>query len=260
MTKKSEEKSRKISTHRCKVCRTNYEYQLVTKYEERNGLKYAQGIEEPRAVCSCGARREETKQEGKRTIARIKNIKDCCIGERFFSKTFFNIRGNAKAVETSKKWAFRYEENCRKGKGLFLTGNVGSGKTHLLAAIIDYIARVKKRSGLVSLIYRNSTSMLNEIRNSYQNNNFDDVVDKFKRCHLLIIDDLGAEKTTDWVLDIFFEIIDYRYANLKPIIIATNLTDMEIKQKLDERIMSRIYEMCKGIRLTGKDHRLEAKR
>jgi len=61
------------------------------------------------------------------------------------------------------------------------------------------------------------------------------------------------------VLETYFEIIDYRYANLYPTIIATNLTDIEIKQKLSERIMSRIYESCKGIKLTGKDYRLGAK-
>lgn len=202
--------------------------------------------------------RERNIREGKDKIKWIKGLKRSSgIGERFFNKIFTNYKGNEKVSNECRKWVKNYSENYKSGKGLFLTGNVGTGKTHLLAAIIDYIARVKKRLTLNFIVYRNTTSMLNEIRNSYENKDFKEVIGNFKNCDLLMIDDLGAEKITDWVLDIFFEIIDYRYSELKPIIIASNLTDLEIKQKLDERIMSRIYEMCKGLKLTGKDYRLE---
>lgn len=202
--------------------------------------------------------REEQKARGKDMIDWIRKLKFATgIGARFFNKTFANYSGNEQAVAICKKWASGYRENYRTGKGLFFTGNVGTGKTHLIAAIIDYIARIKKRKQLNKIVYRNATSLLNEIRSSYDSDSFDRVISRFKEAHLLIIDDLGAEKTTDWVLDIFFEIIDYRYAELKPVIIATNLTPAEIKAKLDERIMSRIYEMCIGIKLTGKDYRKE---
>ena len=201
---------------------------------------------------------EEQKARGRDMVDWIRRLKFATgIGARFFDKTFINYTGNPQAIAICKKWASGYRENCRTGRGLFFTGNVGTGKTHLIAAIIDYIARIKKRLHFNKIIYRNATSLLNEIRSSYDNNGFDTVLDRFKNAHLLIIDDLGAEKTTDWVLDIFFEIIDYRYAELKPVIIATNLTPAEIKAKLDERIMSRIYEMCIGIKLTGKDYRKE---
>lgn len=211
--------------------------------------------------CDCMGKnycKERNLDEGKNKIKWIKDIKRVSgIGARFFSKTFSSYKGNEKALNECRKWAKNYQENYKAGKGLFLTGNVGTGKTHLLAAIIDYIARIKKRLGLNSIVYRTTPVMLSEIRNSYENKNFEEVINNFKDSHLLIIDDLGAEKTTDWALDIFFEIIDYRYSELKPVIIASNLTDLEIKQKLDERVMSRIYEMCKGLKLTGKDYRLE---
>lgn len=202
--------------------------------------------------------REEQKARGRDLIDWMRRLKSATgIGSRFTAKTFADYTGNPQAVVICKKWVSDYQANFKSGKGLFFTGSVGTGKTHLIAAIIDCIARTKKRLHLNKIIYRNATSLLNEIRSSYDNNGFDTVLDRFKNAHLLIIDDLGAEKTTDWVLDIFFEIIDYRYAELKPVIIATNLTPAEIKQKLDERIMSRIYEMCIGIKLTGKDYRKE---
>ena len=143
---------------------------------------------------------------------------------------------------------------------MFLTGTVGTGKTHLIAGIIDWLARLYKRKFDGYMIYYySSTGLLNEIKNSYEDKTSDKIISEIKNCALLIIDDFGAEKTTDWVLETYFEIIDFRYSNLKPTIIATNLTDKEIKEKLSERIMSRIYECCKGIKLTGKDYRLEIK-
>ena len=202
--------------------------------------------------------KEELKDSGKFMVERIRRAKKCGIGARYFSKTFsnFEIRGNGKAINECKLYCKNFLKNRKEGKGLFLTGTVGTGKTHLLAAIIDYIARLYKRK-IGRVMYFTSTGLLNEIRNSYNNNESEEFTRKVKNCSLLLIDDFGAEKTTDWVLETYFEIIDYRYANLLPTIIATNLTDKEIKEKLSERIMSRIYEVNKGIKLVGKDYRLE---
>lgn len=203
--------------------------------------------------------KEILKDNGKFMIDRIRHAKKCGIGARYFSKTFsnFEIRGNGKAISECKLYCKNFLKNRKEGKGLFLTGTVGTGKTHLLAAIIDYIARLYKRK-IGRVMYFTSTGLLNEIRNSYNNNESEEFVHKVKNCSLLLIDDFGAEKTTDWVLETYFEIIDYRYSNLLPTIIATNLTDKEIKEKLSERIMSRIYEVNKGIKLIGKDYRIES--
>ena len=211
--------------------------------------------------CDCAvnmSKRARQKEKGKEIIDEIRDMKvNSGIGKRYFKKTFSNYDRsiNSKAVNECLTYCKNFLKNLKEGKGLFLTGTVGTGKTHLLAAIIDYIARIYKRK-INRVMYFTSTGLLNEIRNSYNNNESEEFVHKVKNCSLLLIDDFGAEKTTDWVLETYFEIIDFRYANLKPTIIATNLTDKEIKEKLSERIMSRIYECCKGIKLTGKDYRL----
>jgi len=205
--------------------------------------------------------KEELKDSGKFMIERIRRAKKCGIGKRYFNKTFSNyeIRNNGKVIDECKTYCRNFAKNLHEGKGLFLTGTVGTGKTHLIAAIIDYIARLYKRKYNLLIMYFTSTGLLNEIKNSYENKTSDELIFNIKHCTLLAIDDFGAEKTTDWVLETYFEIIDYRYANLFPTIIATNLTDKEIKEKLSERIMSRIYEVNKGIKLIGKDYRLEIK-
>ena len=186
--------------------------------------------------------KERFKDTGKFIIDRIRKAKKCGIGERYSAKTFRNyeLRGNEKAVSECKLYCKNFVKNLHDGKGLFLTGTVGTGKTHLLAAIIDYIARIYKRKYNLYIEYFTSTGLLSELKSSYEDKTSDDLIFNIKHCTLLIIDDFGAEKTTDWVLETYFEIIDYRYANLYPTIIATNLTDKEIKEKLSERIMSGI--------------------
>ena len=214
--------------------------------------------------CDCAVnmrKRERQKEKGKEIIDEIRDMKvNSGIGKRYFKKTFSNYdkSTNSKAVNECLTYCKNFLKNLKEGKGLFLTGTVGTGKTHLLAAIIDYMARLYKRK-IIRVMYFTSTGLLNEIRNSYSNDTSEEFIDRVKRCSLLLIDDFGAEKTTDWVLETYFEIIDYRYSNLLPTIIATNLTDKEIKEKLSERIMSRIYEANKGIKLIGKDYRLEGK-
>ncbi len=205
-------------------------------------------------------KREDKKSSGKGLIYSIRQIKKCGIGKRYFDKTFKNYdsKNNIKSVNECKAYCKNFMANFKEGKGLFLTGTVGTGKTHLIASMVDYLARIYKRKfDNYMIYYYSSTGLLNEIKSSFEDRGSDKLISEIKNCTLLIIDDFGAEKTTDWVLETYFEIIDYRYSNLKSTIIATNLTDKEIKEKLSERVMSRIYEMCKGIKLTGKDYRLE---
>ena len=81
-----------------------------------------------------------------------------------------------------------------------------------------------------------------------------DVLDKYSSCELLILDDLGSEKTSDFTIQSLYLIIDRRYRNLKPTIITTNLTLPEIGEKIDARIASRLSEM-KVIEINMPDYR-----
>ena len=254
---KSNEPLTKNSTLKCKYCGKGYELYQYPYPEELVG-KYA-------PVCRCQEDRKEIKQKGRKIIECIKNIKDCGPGKRFYGKTFSNFKKelNIKAFNECLAYVRNLEENLKQGKGLFITGNVGAGKTHLIAAMIDWIARMtKRRKNQVWIIFTTSVDMLARIKYSFdrkfkENETTEEVMDRLENCSLLIIDDLGSEKTTDWANELFYKIIDYRYSNLKPIIITTNLTDQELKEKISERLVSRIHEMCKGIRLTGKDYRLD---
>ena len=70
------------------------------------------------------------------------------------------------------------------------------------------------------------------------------------------MDDMGAEKTTDWSMSTLYVLIDKRYSEMMPTIITSNLTVAEVADKVGDRIASRIAGMCKVIELKGKDRRL----
>ena len=110
-------------------------------------------------------------------------------------------------------------------------------------------------------IFISVPDLLLDIRDTFKNsNNGDDseksIIDSLTTERPLILDDIGAEKTSDWSLQTLYTIIDRRYRNEYRTIITSNLTPQELGYKLGDRIASRIAGMCKVIELKGKDRRL----
>ena len=149
-------------------------------------------------------------------------------------------------------------------KSFFICGNPGVGKTRLAYAIVN--ETVIPGGGIIPPLpgvrYINLFSLLNKLRNSQTAENsqevrldFEDLY-KYNRHHL-IVDDIGAEKVTDWVRSIFFELVDYRYNHLLPTIFISNLTLQDLEPIFGERIVSRIVGMSeKNILFEGDDKRL----
>ena len=100
--------------------------------------------------------------------------------------------------------------------------------------------------------------LLLEIRDTFQSNEISEkaVIDKYSWVDVLILDDLGVEKTSDWVLQTLYTIMDRRYREELRTIITSNLDIEEIREKFDDRIASRIVGMCRICTLKGKDRRV----
>lgn len=250
---------KKTSIPKCDFCGKEYKKQIIDMTSIGKGKK-----ERVTPVCTCiedlknnSWYRERNIKEGKQMIKQIREVK-YSIGKRFQNKSFSNFdkSKNQTAYNICLDYARNIEARLEDGKGLFLTGNVGTGKTHLAVAIIDYIARLKKRDRIWDIVYVTAVDLLAKIKMGFSEDKAGEIVTDYEESDLLIIDDLGVEKISDWVHEIFYKIIDHRYNEMKPLIIMSNLSDEEKKAKLGERIISRIYEMCKGTKFYGKDYRV----
>lgn len=203
---------------------------------------------------------EEVKQlmlkERQRKINEIS--KSSGLPKRFKKKTFKNYerRANPIAYEKAKDFAERFPDI---NKGLLLVGPVGTGKTHLAAAISNMLI-----SRLYSVYFGNTTDIMSFIKSTYSKDAEVTEVEAVKlmteKVDLLVIDDLGKENETGNTLTVLYQIINRLYENEKPVIITTNYNSIDLAKKLGERgqaIVSRITGMCEPVILAGDDWRLK---
>lgn len=135
--------------------------------------------------------------------------------------------------------------------GLFLHGPVGSGKTHLAVAVL----RESARPGC----FLSSAELMLRLRESFRDGarmTEGEVISVYSEAGLLVLDDLGAEKPSEFAIQSLYLIVDRRYSGLLPVIITSNFTVGEIAERVGDRIASRIAGMCKVIELQGEDRRL----
>lgn len=148
-----------------------------------------------------------------------------------------------------EQWQIMRAENL----GLLLWGGVGTGKSFLAGCIANALMEQE-----VPVRMTNFTRILNELNGSFSGRN--DVVDKLCRYPLLIIDDFGMERGTEYALEQIYNIVDIRYRSRKPLIVTTNLTLDEIRHPQDTahaRIYDRLLEMCVPISCIGVSFRKE---
>jgi DNA replication protein DnaC len=148
------------------------------------------------------------------------------------------------------------EENLDEGNGLWFAGDVGTGKTSL-AMLVSDAAEQRGRSVAIYPV----TRLLAEIKDTYDSDSGDSYMDLFRRLatvDLLQLDDLGAEKRTEWVLEQFYSLVNERWQDQRAIVVTTNSWDMaELREELGVRTVSRLTEICgEPIPIMGPDLRI----
>lgn len=159
------------------------------------------------------------------------------------------VRAKNIAVQYVKK----FDEMSAIGKGLFLYSTKrGSGKTRLIISVGNALIKVhKQRTRFITTL-----DLLDKIKESYDpESNFNEqkLLSEFCEIPVLILDDIGTEKTTPWVREVFFKILNTRMTNLKVTLVTSNLSIDDLEH--DERIKSRLRKMCIEVKMPEQDIR-----
>jgi DNA replication protein DnaC len=157
-------------------------------------------------------------------------------------------------VSATRRFAATIDAQLDAGRGLWFMGPVGTGKT-TLAMLVSKAASDAGRSVAIYSLPR----LLNEIRDTHRaERSHVALLDRLTAVDLLHIDDVGAERTTDWVLEELYSIVNARYEDQRSIVITTNILDREaLCEQISARTVSRLTEMCDELPLLGHDHRMD---
>lgn len=211
-------------------------------------------------------RKLELMQEFAQKVDKI--IKNSKMSKRSLNYKFENFEvnsNNKKVYQSLRDYSERFV-NSGERKGLILTGNNGVGKTHLACSIANELIK----NG-IPIIYGTLINLLAELKNTYDNdNNISEmeIIKLYEKVDLLVIDDLGKEKPSEWGLEKLFTIINSRYENNLPVIITTNYDQNSLINRLSingeietvKSIISRLYEMCYLVKIEDRDHRIKNKK
>jgi DNA replication protein DnaC len=157
-------------------------------------------------------------------------------------------------VSATRRYANSIDDKLDRGLGLWFMGPVGTGKT-TLAMLVSKAALAAGRSVAIYSLPR----LLNEIRDTYrQERSHIALLDRLIAVDLLHLDDVGAERSNDWVLEELYSIVNGRYEEQRSMVITTNIDDREaLCDQITARTVSRLTEMCDELPVIGPDRRME---
>lgn len=224
-------------------------------------------------TCRCKCQAEEIEEEERRRKAEqrmqsLQNLKALSLlGKRYENASFDNLDLNRPqdfitAVQRCKKYCENWEDVKKQGLGIYLYGDVGTGKSLLTACIGNYLL-----AQFTTVLFTNFFEIAKQIKKTFVDNSMTEsaFIDRLTNVDLLIIDDLGTEIVTKngektWLQDKIYDVINARYINQKPTIFSSNesLVDLVERCGLMKKTVDRIAAMSTAkIELRGSSYRLQ---
>lgn len=167
------------------------------------------------------------------------------ITERFRAATFdtFMARDQqqASALLTCQEYAATFPAKYQAGQCLLMLGNVGTGKTHLASSIVQQVIREHRAQAVIvaaSAIFRAVKTTMGKTARYTE----EDVLEELGGLDLLVIDEVGASRGSDWEVQLLHEVIDRRYQAVRPTIVVSNLITSDLKDYIGERAMDRLRQ------------------
>jgi DNA replication protein DnaC len=221
-------------------------------------VKFGDKTHVVRCVCKCESKELEEKkrqEEYEEQMRRINRLKEASMMDKKYREVTFDkyeVREeNKKVFEMAKKYADKFQDMYKKNQGLLLYGPVGTGKSFTAACIGNYLLNNAKPVIM--------TSFVKILQDIWENDREAEYITILNSASLLIIDDLGTERETDYALEKVYNIIDSRVRANKPMIITSNLElndMMECEDIRKKRIYDRILECCYPMYVGGKSFRM----
>ena len=186
-------------------------------------------------------------------MQRLNMLKSLCFEDHvLYSWTFEKDNGKNPVMKVARDYVDKWSDALSGNTGLVLWGDVGTGKTFFAACIANALVEQN-----VSVKMTNFSTILNDL---FAENDKNKYLARLNDHSLLIIDDLGIERGTEYALEQVYNVIDTRYKSGKPLIITTNLTLDELKYPTDiphKRIYDRVLGMCVPVMFNGVNFRKE---
>ena len=239
---------------------------------EDSGLRIVERPDGRRVAepCECRMERRLTRMIEQ---ARIPKRYAHCTLEDFETKLPWSDRSQVEALIKARNFVREYSPTG-SGTGLLLTGSIGVGKTHLAAGILRALIADKGAKGL----FYDYRDLLKQVQNSYNQTVAAtelDVLQPVFDAEVLVLDELGAWKRSDWIWDTVSHILNTRYNNMRTTIITTNypnqppggdltgvrasVREETLGDRIGERMRSRLQEMCLVVEISGEDFRQKVK-
>lgn len=209
-------------------------------------------------MCECRSAaydKRESEDRQREELLRIRELKrQSLMDVRLHEATFEHFKTtseNERNLKLCERFAYNFDEMLEKAQGLLFFGPVGTGKTFAAACIANYLLDKKLTVVMTSFI-----KLIDTMQSFHTDEG--DFIRKLNRAKLLILDDFGTERGTDFALEKVFHIVDSRYRSELPTIFTTNRSLNEMKQEMNPRLVpiyDRIFEMCYPMQFTGSSWR-----
>ena len=236
----------------CGKCKTRKQYEI-----EFDGEKH-----KVPSLCQCEKEKREQEEELERKRKRMERVqslkKNSLMDTKFASCSFDTVAvtdENRRQIKVCKRYAEKFDDMLKRNQGLLLYGDVGTGKTHFACCIGNYLME-----NLTTVFATSLIKILQKAKSFRDAEDEEEYISRMNYADLLILDDLGAERSTDYALEIVYNVIDGRYRIGKPMIVTTNLSLQEMRETTDlryKRIYDRIFEVCYPLEFTGKSWRIK---
>ena len=211
-------------------------------------------------MCRCEREeeeREKRKEEAAKDMEKIQRLRNASLlDEKLRGATFdaFKLtKYNERNLKLCRRYAMKFDQMVEKDQGLIFWGSVGTGKSFAAACIANYLLDRK-----VPVVMTSFVKLLEVFQSGRDEET--SILNRLGYAKLVIFDDLGAERGTDYALEKVYNIVDSRYRKSLPMILTTNLTSEEMKSEVDmryRRIYDRVFETCYPMQFTGPSWRMK---